>query len=64
MKIRNKTENNYYIECLESAINEARQAVDSITYVSYPELNQRTIVKLRKAISIMNEAIDACVFKP
>ena len=43
MKIRNKNENYYYIKHLESAIDEAKQAIDAITYVSYPEMNQRTI---------------------
>jgi hypothetical protein len=64
MKIRNKNENIEYIKHLESAISEAKQAIDNITYISYPETNQRTIAKLRKAIHMMNEAIDGCVFKP
>lgn len=64
MKIRNKNENCYYAEYLKSAISEARQAVDTITYVSYPEVNQRTIAKLNKAIHMMNEALDGCIFKP
>lgn len=64
MKIRNKNENCSYIEHLESAIYEAKQAIDNITYISYPEVNQRTVAKLRKAIHMMNEAIETCVFKP
>jgi hypothetical protein len=64
MKIRNKNENIDYTEYLKSAISEARQAVDAITYISYPEVNQRTIAKLNKAIHIMNEALDGCIFKP
>ena len=64
MKIRNKNENIDYAEYLKSAISEARQAVDAITYTSYPEVNQRTIAKLNKAIHMMNEALDTCIFKP
>lgn len=64
MKIRNKNENHDYAECLESAIYEAKQAIDNITYISYPEVNKNTIAKLRKAIHLMNEAIDGCIFKP
>lgn len=64
MKIRNKNENFDYTEYLGSAINEAKQAIDTITYISYPEVNQRTIAKLRKAIHMMNEAMGTCIFKP
>lgn len=64
MKIRNRKENYDYAEFLKSAINEARQAVDAISYISYPEINQRTIAKLNKAIHMMNEALDTCIFKP
>ena len=64
MKIRNKNENHDYTEYLKSAISEARLAVDTINYISYPEVNQRTIARLNKAIHIMNEALDTCIFKP
>lgn len=64
MKIRNKNENRDYTEYLKSAISEAKQALDTITYESYPEINQRTIARLRKAIHVMNEAIDTPIFKP
>ena len=64
MKIRNKNENYNYVEYLESAIDKAMQAVDSITYTSYPEINQRTIAKLGKAISMMEDALETCIFKP
>lgn len=64
MKIRNKNDNTEYTEFLKSAISEAKQAVDSITYESYPEINQRTIARLRKAIHVMREAIDTPIFKP
>lgn len=64
MKIRNKNENIEYIEHLANAISEVRQAIDTITYISYPEVNQRTIARLNKAIHMMNEACDTCVFKP
>lgn len=64
MKIRNKNDNHDYTEFLKSAISEAKQAVDTITYESYPEINQRTIARLRKAIHVMSEAIDTPIFKP
>lgn len=64
MKIRNRTENTYYIENLKSAIDEITQAIDNITYISHPEINQRTISKLRKAAIMVNEAVDICIFKP
>ncbi len=64
MKIRNKNENHDYTQYLESAMSEARQAVDAIIYTSYPEMNQRTIAKLKKAIHMMNEALDTPIFKP
>lgn len=64
MKVRNKNENYDYAEHLESAIDEVRQAIDNITYISYPETNQRTIAKLRKAIHLMDEALNGCIFKP
>lgn len=64
MKVRKKNENYDYAEHLESAIDEVRQAIDNITYISYPETNQRTIAKLRKALHLMDEALHGCVFKP
>lgn len=64
MKIRNKNENIDYAEHLESAIYEAKQAIDNITYISYSEVNQRTIARLRKAIHMMDEALNTCIFKP
>jgi hypothetical protein len=64
MKIRNKNENVSYIEHLESAIDEIKQAIDSITYVSYPETNRRTIDKLKKAIIVLEDMINMCIFKP
>lgn len=64
MKIRNKKENTVYLQHLESAIDELKQAIDSITYVSYPETNRRTIDKLRKAIAIIEDMLNTCIFKP
>lgn len=64
MKIRNKNENHDYTKYLKSAIDEAEQAIDSITYTSYPEMNKRTIEKLKKAIDMMEDALEACIFKP
>ncbi|MBR5604276.1 MAG: hypothetical protein IKW51_08755 [Bacteroidales bacterium] len=64
MKIRNKSENNKYKNHVESAIDEIEQAIDSITYSCYPNINQRLIKELKKTVSIMNDALDACIFKP
>ncbi len=64
MKIRNKNENAVYLQHLESAIDELKQAIDSITYVSYPETNRRTIDKLKKAITIIEDMLNMCIFKP
>lgn len=64
MKIRNKNENYLFVEYLKSAIDKAEQTVDNITYTSYPEINQRTITKLKKAINIMEDALEAPIFKP
>lgn len=64
MKIRNKNENAVYLHHLESSIDELKQAIDSITYVSYPETNRRTVDKLRKAITIIEDMLNMCIFKP
>lgn len=64
MKIRNKNENRQFIIHLESAIDELKQAIDNITYVSYPEINQRTITTLKKAIDIIENVLNNCIFKP
>lgn len=64
MKVRTKTENQRFREHLECAIDKAQQSMDSITYTAYPEMNKRTIEKLKKAIDLMEDALEACIFKP
>ena len=64
MKIRNRNENARYIDLIETAIDEVKQSIDNITYMAYPEINQRTIAKLKEAICMMDEALDTCIFKP
>lgn len=64
MKIRNKNENIQFIKHIESAIDELKQAIDSITYTSYPDINKRTIATLEKAIDIMENVLNNCIFKP
>lgn len=64
MKIRNKNENQNYIKHLKLAIDEAEQAIDNITYTFYPQMNKRTIEKLKKAINILEEAQEMCICKP
>lgn len=64
MKVRTKTENQRFREYLESAIDKVEQSMDSITYTAYPEMNKRTIDNLKKAIDLMDDALEACIFKP
>jgi hypothetical protein len=64
MKIRNKNENKQFIEHLNNAIYEIKQAIDSITYESFPETNKRTITTLEKAIDILENVLKNCIFKP
>ena len=64
MKIRNKNENAQYVNYLETAIDQLEQAIDSITYSAYPELNKRTIAKLRDVISVLDDTSAAPIFKP
>ncbi len=64
MKIRNRNENVQFIEHLKIAVDELEQAIDNITYISYPEVNQRTITTLKKAIDIIKNVLGNCIFKP
>lgn len=64
MKIRNKNENQDYKKYLESAINETKRAIDSITYESYPDTNKRTIAELENIINTIRSVQNACIFKP
>lgn len=64
MKIRNKSENVNYIGHLETAIDQIEQAIDSVTYTSYPEINQRLTAKLREAIELLENCSRAGIFKP
>ena len=64
MKVRNKSENINYIDYLETAIDQLEQAIDSITYTSYPEINQRLTAKLKEVINILDACSGAVIFKP
>jgi hypothetical protein len=64
MKIRNKKENSAYTGYLKIAIDQIDQAVDSVTYSSYPELNQGVITKLSEAIKLLEACTAAGIFKP
>lgn len=64
VKIRNKSENVDYTRYLKAAIDDIKQASDSITYTSFPEVNRRTIAQLKNAISTLEAMMSACVFKP
>lgn len=64
MKVRNKNENIRYRSHIESSMDEIKQAIDTITYPSYPDINKRTIEKLKNAINIIDDALNSCIFKP
>jgi hypothetical protein len=64
MKVRNRNENLNYIKHLKAAIDQIEQAVDSVTYVVYPELNQRLIAKLNEAADLLKACAHTGIFKP
>ena len=64
MKIRNRNENINYIDYLETAIDQIQQAIDSVTYTCYPELNRRLIAKLNEAADLIEACAHAGIFKP
>lgn len=64
MRVRNKNENIDFINYIKSAIDDVEQAIDGITYISYPEMNKRTKENLKKAIAIMEDTLNMCIFKP
>lgn len=64
MRIRNKNENIEFVNNIKSAIEDVEQAIDGVTYISYPEMNKRTRENLRKAIAIMEDTLNMCIFKP
>ena len=64
MKIRNKKENTAYAEYLRTAIDQIEQAVDSVTYPTYPELNQGVITKLNDAIKLLDACTTAGILMP
>ena len=64
MKVRNKTENVRYVDYLDTAIDQIQQAIDSITYSAYPNLNRRTVEKLEEIIHDLEVAANTCLFKP
>lgn len=64
MKIRNKKENTSYIECLDTVLDQIDLAIDNITYTDCPELNERTIARLREAAEIVALATTVPIFKP
>ena len=56
--------NNRFVEYLESAIDNAEQAVSNITYSSHPEINKEVIAKIEKAVALMEDALDMEIFRP
>lgn len=53
-----------FMEYLESAIDKAGQAISSISYSSYPEINKDPITTLRQAITLMTDVLDMEIHKP
>ena len=64
MKIRTQNENYKLIENLESAIGKIQEAIGSITYSSYPNLNKEAIIKLETAKDTMEEVLEMDIFRP
>jgi hypothetical protein len=64
MKVRNKNDNIRYVDHLDEAIDKVEQAIDDITYSSYPELNKRLITKLQEVAELLEACSHAAVFKP
>lgn len=64
MKIRTHDENYSLIENLESAIGKTQEAISSISYSSYPNLNRDAIIKLETAIMMMEDVLEMGIFKP
>lgn len=64
MKIRNKKENADYVGYLKGALDQIEQAIDSVTYVSYPELNQGVVAKLKEASRLLTACASAGLLKP
>ncbi len=55
---RTKDENARYIDLMESAIDKAEQAIGSITYSSFPEINAELRKKIQNACCILEEALE------
>ena len=64
MKICTHNENYELIGNLESAIGKTQEAIGSISYSSYPNLNREAIIKLETAIMMMNDVLEMSIFKP
>lgn len=63
-KCCNMEENCRFAGYLASAIDYAEQAISSILYPDYPEINKETIAKIQTACDIMEEVLDSDIFKP
>lgn len=64
MKVRNKNENIRYVRYLTEASASIKQAIDSITYLAYPDFNKRTIAKLEEVAHILEVTAATPIFKP
>lgn len=56
-------QNTEYIDLMESAIDKAEQAIAHITYTSFPQVNSDTIEKIKGACRILEEALQAEIYK-
>jgi hypothetical protein len=64
MKVRNKNDNADYVNHLKAAMCQIDLAIDSVTYVSHPELNKQLIAKLMEINSLLDTCTRIGIFKP
>lgn len=55
---RSMLDNVNFCKYMDEAVDKSVQAISSITYESYPELNKVTIDKIKEAIKLLNSASD------
>ena len=53
-----------FIDHLTIAVDQAEQAISCLTHPSYPDLNKNIIEKIESAITLLEDCIDADIFKP
>lgn len=61
---RTEKENDRYITFIKSAIDEAEQSINCITYSFFPEVNAELRKKIQTACCLLEEAIESEIYKP